>query len=151
MSEPTGPTGHDAVRELLALDALDALDALSPEERHALDVHLTTCDECRRELAALRDGVASIAASLPARAMVPERAAAMRARLMARAIDDRTRVTPIRAPMGTTGPPTTGHSPRRPTRLSIPSVTWTWRPRRRSPRSMTGMSTISVPKTAEPS
>ena len=90
MSEPTG---HDAVRELLALAALDAL---SPEERHALDAHLTTCDECRRELAALRDGVASIAGSLPARAMAPEREAAMRARLMARAIEDRTRVTPIR-------------------------------------------------------
>jgi anti-sigma-K factor RskA len=88
-------TGHDTVRELLALAALDAL---SPEERHALDAHLTTCDECRRELAALRDGVASIAESLPAREMAPERAAAMRARLMERAIEDRAEVTPIRAP-----------------------------------------------------
>lgn len=91
----SGPTGHDAVRELLALAALDAL---SPEERHALDVHLTTCDECRRELAVLRDGVASIAASLPAREMPPERQAAMRARLVKRAIEDRAGVTPIRAP-----------------------------------------------------
>ena len=87
-------TGHDAVRELLALAALDAL---SPEERRTLDAHLTTCDECRRELASLRDGVASIAESLPARAMPPEREAAMRARLMERAIEDRRNVTPIRA------------------------------------------------------
>jgi len=98
MSEPSRPTGHDAVRELLALAALDAL---SPAERHALEVHLTTCDECRRELAALRDGVASIAGLLPARAMVPEREAAMRARLMSRAIEDRARVTPLRAPSPT--------------------------------------------------
>jgi anti-sigma-K factor RskA len=116
MSEPTGHAGHaahaghDAVRELLALAALDAL---SPEDRHALDVHLTTCDECQRELAALRDGVASIAESLPARAMDPERAAAMRARLMARAVEDRTYVAPIRgpsSPSSTPAPSSTSHS-----------------------------------------
>ena len=104
MSEPTG---HDAVRELLALAALEAL---SPEERHALDVHLTTCDECRHELAALRDGVASIAEWLPSRAMPPERAAAMRARLMERAIADRRNVTPIRASSSSSpGPSSTSH------------------------------------------
>jgi len=92
MSEPAS---HDAVRELLALDALDALSTL---ERRDLDVHLTTCDECRRELAHMRDGLASIVKSLPARAMAPERQTAMRARLLSHAIDDRTRVTPIRAP-----------------------------------------------------
>jgi anti-sigma-K factor RskA len=94
------PIGHDAVRELLALAALDGL---SPDERRALEVHLTTCDECRRELAALRDGMASIAGSLPPRAMAPERQAAMRARLMSRALDDRervdrARVAPLRTP-----------------------------------------------------
>ena len=104
------PTGHDTVRELLALVALDAL---SPEERHALDAHLTTCDECRRELAALRDGVASIAESLPAREMAPERAAAMRARLMERAIEDRAGVTPIRAP-ASPSPSSTSHIGARP-------------------------------------
>jgi anti-sigma-K factor RskA len=79
-------SGHDAVRDLLAMDALDAL---SPSERAALDRHLTTCAECTRELAALRDAVASFGASLPPRPMPTERQAAMRARLMARAIDDR--------------------------------------------------------------
>jgi len=98
MSEPTG---HDAVRELLALAALDAL---SPAERHELDAHLTTCDECQRELASLRDGVASIAESLPAREIAPERAAAMRARLMERAIEDRAGVTPTRAPASPSSP-----------------------------------------------
>ena len=51
------PAGHDIVRELLALDALDAL---SPAERAELGRHLTTCAECTRELAALRDAAASI-------------------------------------------------------------------------------------------
>jgi anti-sigma-K factor RskA len=104
-------TGHDAVRELLALAALDAL---SPDERHALDAHLTTCDECRRELAALRDGVASIAESLPARVMPPEREAAMRARLMERAVEDRRNVTPLRPPSSPQGPSSTSHVGGRP-------------------------------------
>jgi anti-sigma-K factor RskA len=87
------PSGHDLVREMLALDALDAL---SPAERAELDRHLTTCAECRRELAALRDGAASIGKSLPPRPMPPEREAAMRARLLGRALEDRADVTPIR-------------------------------------------------------
>jgi len=87
------PLGHDVVREMLALDALDAL---TREERAALDRHLTTCDECTRELATLRNAAASIGQSLPPRPMPTEREAAMRARLLARAIDDRAGVTPIR-------------------------------------------------------
>ncbi|MEP7065904.1 MAG: anti-sigma factor [Gemmatimonadota bacterium] len=85
--------GHDIVREMLALDALDAL---SPSERAELDRHLTTCDECARELASLRDAAASIGKSLPPRPLPTEREAAMRARLMSRALDDRAGVTPIR-------------------------------------------------------
>jgi hypothetical protein len=90
MSEPAG---HDAVRDLLALDALDAL---SPSDRAALDRHLTTCDECKRELAALRDAAASVGVALPPRPMPTERQAGMRARLLSRAIEDRAGVTPIR-------------------------------------------------------
>jgi hypothetical protein len=75
---------------------MDALDALSPGDRAALDRHLTTCDECKRELAALRDATASIAAALPPRPMAPERQEGMRARLMARATEDRAGITPIR-------------------------------------------------------
>ena len=86
------PTGHEIVREMLALDALDAL---SPAERAELDRHLTTCDECTRELGALRDAAASIGKSLPQRPMPTERQAAMRARLLGRALEDRAGVTPI--------------------------------------------------------
>jgi hypothetical protein len=87
------PTGHDIVREMLAPDALDAL---SPAERAELDRHLTTCAECTRDLAALRDAASSIGTSLPPRPMPAERQAAMRARLLGRAIGDRAGVTPIR-------------------------------------------------------
>ena len=87
------PSGHDFVREMLALDALDAL---SPAERAELDRHLTTCAECGRELAELRDAAASIGKSLPPRPMAPEREAGMRARLLGRALEDRAGVTPIR-------------------------------------------------------
>jgi anti-sigma-K factor RskA len=97
-------SGHEAVRDLLALDALDAL---SPSDRAALDRHLTTCEECKRELAALRDAAASIGAALPPRPMSPERQAGMRARLMSRAIEDRAGVTPIRNGSSPASPPPT--------------------------------------------
>lgn len=87
--------GHDAVRELLAFAALDAL---SPSDRKALEAHVRTCDACRRELAEMRDGVASLGEALPARPLAPERDSLIRARLMARAVADRTSVTPIRRP-----------------------------------------------------
>jgi Anti-sigma-K factor rskA/Putative zinc-finger len=116
------PLGHDAVREMLALDALDAL---TREERAALDRHLTTCAECTSELATLRDAAASIGKSLPVRPMPTEREAAMRARLLARAIEDRAGVIPIRgrSPSGAPSAPSPvrrsdapgERTPRRPT------------------------------------
>ena len=87
------PSGHDIVRDMLAMEALGAL---SPPERAELDRHLETCEECRRELAALRDAAASIGKSLPQRPMPTEREAGLRARLLGRAIEDRAGVTPIR-------------------------------------------------------
>jgi len=96
------PSGHDAVREMLALDALDAL---APMERAELDRHLTTCAECTQELEALRNAAASIGVSLPPRAMATERQAAMRARLLSRAIEDRAGVTPIRGRSSPASPP----------------------------------------------
>lgn len=95
------PTGHDIVREMLALDALDAL---SPAERAELDRHLTTCAECTRDLAALRDAATSIGKSLPPRPMPAERQAAMRTRLLSRAVENRGGVTPIRARASTPAP-----------------------------------------------
>lgn len=116
------PLGHDVVREMLALDALDAL---SLEERAALDLHLTTCAECTSELATLRDAAASIGKSLPSHPMPTEREAGMRARLLARAIEDRAGVTPIRGRSSARpsspapGPPSTASSQRGPARPTV--------------------------------
>ncbi|MEO8881293.1 MAG: anti-sigma factor [Gemmatimonadaceae bacterium] len=90
MSEPML---HDAARELLAMAALDAL---APSERAALEAHTVTCAECTSDLTALRDGVASLASSLPRKPMAPERDSLLRARLMARAVADRPDISPMR-------------------------------------------------------
>ncbi|MBW3595511.1 MAG: zf-HC2 domain-containing protein, partial [Actinobacteria bacterium] len=39
---------HDDVKDLLAAYALGAV---TPEEKRAVDVHLMSCDDCRREVA----------------------------------------------------------------------------------------------------
>ncbi|HEU4597622.1 MAG TPA: anti-sigma factor [Pyrinomonadaceae bacterium] len=49
--------GHEDYRELLALEAAGALDG---DESRALAEHLSSCGECRRELAELRDTAASL-------------------------------------------------------------------------------------------
>jgi len=43
-------------------------EALSPDERGALDAHLATCVDCRRELGLLKNTVALLRAVEPARA-----------------------------------------------------------------------------------
>jgi anti-sigma factor RsiW len=53
--------GHPQYAESLALYALGALD--DPQELAALDSHLGTCGECRRELEALRADAALLAYS----------------------------------------------------------------------------------------
>jgi hypothetical protein len=110
--------GHDAARNLLAMAALDAL---SPSERRMLDAHLALCAECTRELAEMRDSVASIGAALPARPLAPERGSLIRARLMGRAVGDRAVVTPIRKP----APAASQSSPARPF-TSSRSPYWMW-------------------------
>ncbi|PYN90734.1 MAG: hypothetical protein DMD87_00885 [Candidatus Rokuibacteriota bacterium] len=57
-------TCHDAREQFSAL--VD--DALAPGERAALDAHLTTCADCRRELQRFRDTVALVRAVGPVRA-----------------------------------------------------------------------------------
>jgi anti-sigma-K factor RskA len=49
--------GHEDYRELLALEAAGAL---AVEESRALAEHLSSCGECRRELAELRDTAAAL-------------------------------------------------------------------------------------------
>lgn len=75
--------------------ALAALDALPAGDRAALEAHAATCEECARELAALRDSAASLGASLPARPIPADRSARLRARLVARAAVDREGVNSI--------------------------------------------------------
>ncbi|HEX7316479.1 MAG TPA: anti-sigma factor [Pyrinomonadaceae bacterium] len=48
---------HEEYREMLELAALDALGG---EDVRTLEVHLSTCDECRAELAELRDAAAML-------------------------------------------------------------------------------------------
>lgn len=48
-------------RELHDLAAAYALDALDPEDRWTYERHLDTCDTCRREVAALREGAEQLA------------------------------------------------------------------------------------------
>jgi len=57
-------TCHDAREQFSAL--VD--DALTPRERAALDAHLATCADCRRELQRFRDTVAMLRAVEPLRA-----------------------------------------------------------------------------------
>jgi anti-sigma-K factor RskA len=49
--------GHEDYKELLALEAAGALGA---EDSRGLAEHLASCEECRRELAGLRDTAASL-------------------------------------------------------------------------------------------
>ena len=88
------PMSHQDARELLALYALGAL---TPEERAAVDAHLSTCAECPAELEAFRASAAAMGEALAPHPMSAERIARTRARLISRAAADRG-VTPLRAP-----------------------------------------------------
>jgi anti-sigma factor RsiW len=114
---------HEAARDLLAMAALNAL---SPSELRMLEAHLAICEECRRELAELVEGVRSLAESLPARPMSPERESVIRARLLARAAADSDKVTPIRKPPAATAPSVAPArpSPARPSPASPSPARW---------------------------
>ena len=77
---------HDELRELLAAYALDALDS---EDERAVEAHLATCPDCRRDVAALREAAASLATGVPA----VEPPAALKTRIM-RATELEARVEP---------------------------------------------------------
>jgi anti-sigma-K factor RskA len=77
---------HDEVQAALAAEALGALDW---QESDAVRTHLEECEECRRELASLREAAAALAFSVPAVPMDAARSARVRARLVARARAER--------------------------------------------------------------
>ena len=88
-----------------------------------LDAHLALCAECTRELAELRDSVATIGSALPAKKMAPERESLVRARLVARAVADRANVTPIRKPTPAASAPAVAPATRA---MRARSPMWMW-------------------------
>jgi len=86
---------HDEVQAALAAEALGALDG---PEAEAVRAHLAACDECRRELASLRDAAASLAYTVPAAPLDAGRSARLRARLLARAAADSAGGAPAAVP-----------------------------------------------------
>jgi anti-sigma-K factor RskA len=73
-----------------------SLDALSPDERAAIDAHLSTCTDCRTELRALTEAATAMSHIVPSRPMDPVRSAEIRQRLLDRSKKDATDVRPIR-------------------------------------------------------
>lgn len=95
---------HEDVQAALAAEALGALE---PEEAERVSLHLATCDECRGELAVLRDAAASLAYTVPAAPMDAARSTRLRARLVARARAGREGAdasTPARPAVGVAAP-----------------------------------------------
>jgi anti-sigma-K factor RskA len=83
---------HEELYDALAAEAAGALDG---DERERLLAHLAGCASCSAELEALRVSAALLAFSAPARPMEPARSARVRARLLARAAEDRDSVTQV--------------------------------------------------------
>jgi anti-sigma-K factor RskA len=83
---------HEEFHDALAAEAVDALDG---EERERLLEHLAGCASCGAELESLRASAALLAFSAPPRAMDPARSDRLRARLLARAAEDRESVTQV--------------------------------------------------------
>ncbi|GAC1656091.1 MAG: hypothetical protein NVS4B3_21480 [Gemmatimonadaceae bacterium] len=77
-------THEEATLELAAA----ALGALTAADNSAVLSHVAHCIECAGELEALRTAAAQLAATVPAAPMGVDKAAAMRARLVARAAAD---------------------------------------------------------------
>ncbi|HEU4880788.1 MAG TPA: anti-sigma factor [Longimicrobium sp.] len=83
---------HEELYDALAAEAVDALDG---EERERLLEHLAGCASCSAELESLRAAAALLAYSAAPRPMDPARSDRVRARLLARAAEDRESVTQI--------------------------------------------------------
>jgi anti-sigma-K factor RskA len=102
---------HDDVRAALAAEALGALE---PGEHQAVTEHVTSCAECRAELAAYREAGDALAYAAPPATMDPARSAEIRSRLLERAAADRAERASGRAGEARAAPPSTGpdHSTR---------------------------------------
>ncbi|WP_420125435.1 anti-sigma factor [Longimicrobium sp.] len=87
-TEPMHEEFYDAL-------AAEAVDALHGEERERLLAHLAGCASCGAELQSLRAAAALMAFSAPVRPMEPARSDRVRARLLARAAQDRQSVTQV--------------------------------------------------------
>lgn len=83
---------HEELYDALAAEAVDALDG---EERERLLAHLAGCAQCSAELRSLRESAALLAFAAPVRPMDPARSAGVRARLLAKAAEDRDSTTAI--------------------------------------------------------
>jgi anti-sigma-K factor RskA len=81
---------HGDARELTAAYALDALDVA---DARAFEAHLATCDDCRAELAVLRDAAGALAYA-PAG---PAPARGLRDRIVAQARAEPSSVVPLRS------------------------------------------------------
>ncbi|HEY7893786.1 MAG TPA: anti-sigma factor [Gemmatimonadaceae bacterium] len=84
------PATHAEAQEMLAAVALDAT---TNAEREAVLAHVVVCDECTKELGALRDAAESMAQLAPQTPMDPARQARVRRHLMARAAERAQRAT----------------------------------------------------------
>lgn len=81
-------------QELHDLAAAYALDALDPEDRWTYERHLDTCDRCRSEVAALREGAEQLAYASEG----PEPRPELRERILRAAREDRApQVIPLRS------------------------------------------------------
>ena len=83
-----------------ALVAPYALDALDEGEEQTFEEHLALCEQCREELAGLREAAASLAYGAPRATPPPE----LRERILVQARTERPNVVPLRRPRSWTAP-----------------------------------------------
>ena len=73
------------------LTAAYALDALAPDEAEAYELHLSQCEECRRELAELNEAAAALAFA----SVAPAPPARLRVAVLEQAAAERSNVVPL--------------------------------------------------------
>ncbi len=79
------------VEELHSLVATYALDALEPGDERGFEEHLAVCEQCRADLAGLREAAALLAYGAPSVAPPPE----LKERILTQARSERPNVVPL--------------------------------------------------------